>query len=396
MTRTRASWGRAAVVALVLLVAVTGCGPRPSTSSGSIPASTPASTPTSTSATTPEPVGSPFPAAAKINTFLTGLAQRGQLSGTVLLARDGYRFVRAYGLADRATGAPNTAGTMFRIGSVTKQFTAMAVLLLQQQHRLDVTDRVCSYLDDCPPSWASITIGQLLTHSSGIPDYLNELGLGWPPLAATPAELVAEFRDAPLNFAPGTRMRYSNSGYALLGYLIERLTADTYAHFLQHHIFDPLAMRHTGFDTTEVRPGHAVGYYANGQPPTPYPMSAAYSAGALYSTAADMQRWDDALQHNTLLPPAAMQQMFAVHIPCPPPASPGGCLLPTDLGYGYGWFVAHEPQGTLEHHVGHIDGYFSFNGIYPASHLHIIVLSNSETTDTLTIARTLAAIVHRG
>lgn len=252
---------------------------------------------------------------------------------------------------------------------------------------------MCRYLDPCPLDWAPITIQELLTHSSGIPDYLGELGYGWPPRAESPAGLVAEFRNAPLLFAPGTRMRYSNSGYVLLGYLVERITGRSCAGFLRREIFDPLGMAHTGFDTTRIRAGHAVGYYADGHVPEPYPMTALYAAGALYSTVTDMQRWDDALQQDTLLPASVMRQMFTPHVPCPPAGSPGGCLLPTDVGYGYGWFIAHEPQGVLDQHVGHIDGYVSFNGIYPDSHLHIVVLANSESTNVLGVGRHLAALV---
>ncbi|HET8627650.1 MAG TPA: serine hydrolase domain-containing protein [Thermomicrobiales bacterium] len=326
--------------------------------------------------------------------YLQQVATQQHFSGAALAARGGTRFVAAEGLADRAADVPNTLATMFRLGSVTKQFTAMAVLILQQRGRLAVRDPVCRYLPECPIAWAPITLEHLLTHTSGIPYYINSpaFAAAWPPKDATPEQLVAEFRDWPLDFPPGARMQYSNSGYVLLGYVIERVTGTSYADFLRRAIFDPLGMADSGFDTTAIRPGHAQGYYADGTEPAPYAMSAIYAAGALYSTVGNMARWDDALERGALISPDLTRAMFTPHAPCPPPGSPGGCLMATDAGYGYGWFIAHEPLGTLRYHVGHIDGYFSFNGLYAEPHLHVVVLSNAEGTDILGIGRALAAL----
>ncbi len=333
-----------------------------------------------------------FPAASQISRYLHGLAARGRLSGTVLVTRGRMSYAAAFGLADRQAGTPNTMRTEFRLGSVSKQFTAMGVLLLQAEHKLNVADRICRYLPGCPSRWQPVTIGELLTHTSGIPDYLNELHASWPPRPGTPAQLIASFRDAPLHFPPGTRMRYSNSGYVLLGALIERLSGQPLAGFLQRDIFGPLRMTRTGTDTTAIRPGHAHGYYANGQQPLAYPMSAFFADGGLYSTAADLRRWDRAVEHSTLIPAALTRQMLSVQTPCPPPGAPGGCLTAEDLGYGYGWFIDRTPFGPLYQHVGRIDGYHSFNGIYPSHGETIIVLANSEATNALAIGTALARL----
>ena len=268
----------------------------------------------------------------------------------------------------------------------------MGVLLLAARHRLTVTGRLCRYLPGCPARWRAVTIADLLDHSSGIPDYLNDLAAGWPPEPATPGQLIASFAAAPLHFAPGTRMRYSNSGYVLLGALIEHITGQALAAFLQQNIFGPLGMTRTGTDTTAIRPGHALGYYADGSQPAAYPLSAFFADGGLYSTVADLQRWDDAVQDSTLIPAALTAQMLAVHAACPPPGSPGGCLTAADLGYGYGWFVDRTRYGPLYQHVGRIDGWVSFNGIYPRQHEHIIILANSEATPVLDIGTALAAL----
>ena len=333
-----------------------------------------------------------FAPAGGISAYVAAISATGRFSGALLVSRAGGQVVAAHGMADRATGVANTTDTIFRLGSVSKQFTAMAILILTQRHLLTVNDRVCRYVPSCPPAWAEITLEELLTHSSGIPDYLNEMGLPWPPRQVSPVQLIAQFRDAPLPFTPGTQMRYSNSGYALLGYDIEQVAGVSYATFLQREIFGPLHMGHSGLDTDEVRPGHATGYYSNGATPGPYPIDAFYSAGGLYSTVGDMQRWDDGLDHATLVPAAAVRQMLAQHVRCPPPTSPGGCLEASDSGYGYGWFVAPQPLGTLDYHLGRIDGYLAYNALYLPSHLHVIVLSNDEATDVLGVAQRLGSL----
>lgn len=149
-------------------------------------------------------------------------------------------------------------------------------------------------------------------------------------------------------------------------------------------------------DTTAIRPWLAVGCCADGMRAGGYPMRAFCSAGALYSTVGDMQRWDTALDDDALLPGAWMRDALRVHVPCPPPGSPGGCVVRGDLGYGYGWFVARTPQGTVDYHVGHIDGYLAVNEGYRDSRLHVVLLSNDESTDVVGIARTLAGMARAG
>jgi len=334
----------------------------------------------------------PTATAGRISAYLDGLAAHGMLTGTVLVTRDGMSYTAAFGYADRAARTPDTDQTEYRLGSVSKQFTAMGVLMLAARHRLTVTGRLCRYLPGCPARWHAVTIADLLDHTSGIPDYLNDLAAEWPPQPATPSQLIASFATAPLHFAPGTLMRYSNSGYVLLGALIEHLTGQALAAFLQQNIFGPLGMTHTGTDTTVIRPGHALGYYADGSQPVAYPMSAFFADGGLYSTVADLQRWDDAVQDSTLIPAALTAQMLTVHAACPPSGSPGGCLTAADLGYGYGWFVDRTRYGPLYQHVGRIDGWRSFNGIYPRQHEHVIILANSEATSVLDIGTALAEL----
>jgi CubicO group peptidase (beta-lactamase class C family) len=309
----------------------------------------------------------------------------------VLIARNGVVLLsKGYGPADEASKIPDAPQTRFRIGSITKQFTAMAILILQERGKLHVQDHLCLYITDCPTDWQPITLQQLLTHTSGIPDYINSPD--FPPYIgtpATPAQLIARFKDQPLLFAPGTRWSYSNSGYTLLGYIIEEVSGESYAQFLQENIFDPLQLRDTGYDSnTPALPQHATGYLSPHVEPVYLDMSEFYAAGALYSTVEDLERWDQALAMHRLVSQQSLDAMFAVAVPCPA----GGCLLPSDLGYGYGWFIATESNQRLIYHLGHIDGFLTFNGFYPSVGLDVVVLSNMDSSPVLNIATHLGAM----
>ncbi len=374
-----------AYVPLVFLLVLEGCGQASTEKTIAV---------NNMTTVTPTYALTPFPNAADIDAYLTHLSETGVLSGSVLVAHNGMLFSKGYGLADKDEHIPNTPQTRFRIGSITKQFTAMAILMLQERGKLLVQDHICLYIPSCPQDWQSITLYHLLTHTSGIPDYTN-----FPDFVATwtqptsPEQLIARFKDMPLDFPPGSRFKYSSSGYVLLGYVIERVSGESYATFLQKNIFDPLKMDNTGYDTTYPSlPQHATGYYRGYIKPDAYDTSVLYAAGALYSTVEDLFTWDQALLAEKLVSQQELDAMFTPHIPCPP-AGPGGCLLHTDQGYGYGWFIAAEPQGKLIYHVGHIDGFFTYNGFYPESHLVVVVLSNLETTDVLKIGRTLASFM---
>jgi CubicO group peptidase (beta-lactamase class C family) len=348
--------------------------------------------PTPASSTSDLPL--PDASVAQIETYLNQLARSGRLSGAVLVAHNGRVLRKAYHLADRETGDANTPRTMFRIGSISKQFTALAILILQERKKLQVQDHICLYIPACPTNWRAITIQHLLTHTSGIPDYTDAPDfLSWWDKPATPEQIIARFKGLPLHFEPGSQFRYSNSGYLLLGYVIEQLSGQSYATFLDENIFIPLKMMHSGYDTSVMRPGHAQGYLNGYRPVDKFDISWAHAAGALYSTVEDLYTWDLALAAHRLVSPQALDDMFTIHIPCAPPGSPKNCLLPNDLGYGYGWFIAQEPQGKLMYHVGHIDGFFSFNGFYPEKNIQVVVLTNLENIDVLGVGRDLAAMV---
>jgi CubicO group peptidase (beta-lactamase class C family) len=219
---------------------------------------------------------------AAMDAYLSNLAAGHTFKGAVLVARGTeVLFSKGYGMADQKAGVPNTPDTLYRIGSVTKQFTALAVLKLQERGKLKVTDRVCRHITPCPPAWEKITVEHLLVHTSGIQDYLGFVDRpSFWMTALSPEHLVGLFRNRPTQFPPGFRWQYSNSGYALLGYLIERITGVSYADFLRKQILDPLGLTATGYDVNRpTSKAHAVGYIGGSSPATFIDTSVAYAAG---------------------------------------------------------------------------------------------------------------------
>src|SRR6266446_6846269 len=210
-----------------------------------------------------------------------------QFMGSVLIARDQTIVLdKGYGFANLEWNVPNSPTTKFRLGSVTKQFTSATIFLLEELGKLKIDDPVKKYMPDAPAAWDKVTIFNLLTHTSGIPSFT-----GFPDYASTeaipttPEKLVARFRDKPLEFQPGEKWNYSNSGYVLLGYLIEKISGQPYAKFVQENSYDSncaiISRRASGYAPGASGPVNA-GYID---------MSIPLSAGALYSTTEDLLRW---------------------------------------------------------------------------------------------------------
>ncbi len=247
----------------------------------------------------------------KADAYLRAQARVNGFSGTVLLARGGSPILsNGYGWANAEWEVPNTPTTKFRLGSITKQFTATLVLRLQEQKKLTVQDPICTYLAPCPDAWKPVTIHHLLTHTSGIPSYT-----GLPDyqktmmVPRTIEQMVAVFRDLPLEFAPGEKFKYNNSGYFLLGVIIEKVAGKKYEDALRDEIFAPLGMKDTGYDWSEpLLPRRASGYTRRGDTWVNakfLDMQQPYSAGSLYSTVEDLLKWDQALYSDRVLPAAA-------------------------------------------------------------------------------------------
>jgi CubicO group peptidase (beta-lactamase class C family) len=346
---------------------------------------------TATPSTSPSPSQTMI---SHVDHLLTTEVQDANFSGSVLIARGGkVLFSKGYSLADWQQHLPNTPHTKFHVASLTKQFTAMAILLLQEQGKLHVQDHACTYVLDCPLAWQPITIHQLLTHTSGIPTLIN------PPttLPSSPQQFIALSKNTPLDFPVGTQFSYSNMGYQLLGYIIQQVSGEPYAAFVQHSIFAPLQMRETDFDPAyPSRPDQATGYVEWQMPATPSLLDQSLSsgwfdqslpsgwsfllaAGGLDSTVEDLYRWDQALYTHTLVSALSLEQMFTPYIStCP--SSRGLCPTPsTSSAYGYGWVITKEPGRRVIWHPGSGNGFTAYIGRYPDDKTTIIVLSNLES-----------------
>jgi len=290
----------------------------------------------------------------------------GRFNGTVLVAQGGKVLLnQGYGMANFEWSLPNTPDTKFRLGSITKQFTAMAALLLEQQGKLKTSDLVCNYVDACPAPWKPITIHHLLTHTSGIPnftsfpEYMKTMALPSPP-----AESLKRVLDKPLDFEPGSKMSYSNSGYVLLGYILEKASGVPYDTFLRTNILAPLGMKDTGYDwNRDVLPKRAAGYENAGSTlrnASFIDMSLPHAAGSMYSTTLDLMKWDEALKAGKLLTPENYKRYFT----------------PEKNNYAYGWNVAKEDGVEVISHGGGINGFATMIIRVPSQGLLAVTLSN--------------------
>lgn len=241
------------------------------------------------------------PDVARMDQVIHWIAANNPFMGAVLVALGSDILLdKGYGYADLEWNVPNSPKTKFRLGSITKQFTAAAILLLEERGKLNVNDQVKKYMPDAPTAWDKIMIFNLLTHTSGLPDFTDFPDhASLEPFPTTPGQLVSRFRGKPLGFQPGQKESYSNSGYVLLGYLIEKISGETYSRFLQENIFKPLGMNDSGYDSNfAIIPDRASGYVSgpNGLANAGYiNMTTPFAAGGLYSTTEDLLRWEQGL-----------------------------------------------------------------------------------------------------
>jgi CubicO group peptidase (beta-lactamase class C family) len=323
----------------------------------------------------------------EIEAYLQAHRAAGQFMGSVLVAQGDHVLHSAgYGMADLEHNVANTSHTKYRLSSLTKQFTAAAILNLQDQGLLDVDDPISAYLPDYP-NGDVITIHHLLSHSSGIPDLEN-----FPDFVATmrepatPSELIERFADMPLEFEPGDQWAYSSSNYIVLANIIEEVARQSYAEYLDTVLFAPLGMTNTGHDVFEtILESRANGYtmgedgYQNA---AFIDMSIAVGGGSLYSTVLDLYTWTQALLKDAVLSDEARELLFT-------PAMEIG----DGNAYGYGWIIGNEWGRRVISHSGGINGSSTYLTLIPEEELIVIVLSNLEGLPLEGIARDLDAIV---
>lgn len=311
------------------------------------------------------------------------------------VVRDG-RLIKAkgYGLASVELHVRVKPMTLFQTGSVGKQFTATAVMMLVEQGKAGLEDPITKYFDRAPASWKGITVRNLLTHTSGIPDYTEVKGRDGQPLIDlrqdyTEAELLQKFESLPLDFAPGTQWKYSNTGYVLLGILIRKVTGDFYGDYLHERIFAPLGMTATRLiGEVDIIPNRSAGYQlVRGELKNQdwvAPSLNTTADGALYTNVLDMAKWDAALYTEKLLKKASLAEMWS------PVRLSSGKTYP----YGFGWDVTSDRGRRLIAHDGAWQGFTTNISRYVDDKITVIVLMNldSEHSNPTKIARGVAAL----
>lgn len=298
-----------------------------------------------------------------------------RLRGVVLaMDGDGVALEAAGGDADRPAGIPCTPPTRFQVASVSKQFTAAAVLLMAERGVLAVSDPIGRWIDGCPAAWAGITLHHLLSHTSGLGHWSDLPGLDLTaPLPV--ADLLQTFFDAPPHDAPGAAWRYSSPGYVLLANAVQRAAGRPFAAFLQEEVFAPAGMASTFSGSPGDRELVARGH-AEGVPVPSFELDVVgMGTGAVWSTAADLARWDAALAAGTFLGPASRRAMLTAH------AAVGQDGTVTDAGYGYGWFTGRLAGRRVIFHPGDNAGFKALNAWFPDDGARVVLLSNDESTD---------------
>lgn len=291
----------------------------------------------------------------------------------VIVVKDGKTVLRtAYGMADTTKGARMAPEMALRIGSMTKQFTATAILLLADEGKLSVQDEITRYLPDYPTQGKKITIEHLLTHTSGIVSYTGKPGFSQrAPQDTTVAALIDSFKNDPMQFEPGSSWRYNNSGYYLLGAIIEKVSGQPYHQFLEQRIFVPLGMAHTAYEGYErskwpSAAGHSPADKGFG-PARQLGKNQSYAAGELVSTVDDLAKWDAAVG-SKLLKPATWQRAFTTY----------RLTDGKDSNYGYGWELSLVQGEAAVGHSGSTRGFRSYGLRIPGKGVYVAVLTNSD------------------
>jgi len=331
----------------------------------------------------------------KLENLFSKYVEHKDFNGSVLIAEEGeVIYKKGFGLSNMELNTKNRTDTKHRLASISKQFTSMLTLQLVASGLINLHDPISKYITQYPKEKGDqITIHHLLTHTSGIPNYTSFQGYGnLMTERKTPIEIIDFFADSTLHFKPGDQFNYSNSGYVLLGYIIEEVTGKSYEENLIAKIFSPLKMKNSGLDNSnKIIKGRSSGYYKSGRSyenANYIDMSVAFSAGGIYSTVEDLFLWEQSLSTEKLLPKKYMDMLFEKHVPA------------WGKFYGYGWAVGEMNIGNTKQkfqafdHSGDINGYKSFIVRIPESKSAIILLSNISGAPLFDIANAITGIIY--
>lgn len=321
-----------------------------------------------------------------LSEYLEACVKHLDFAGSVLVHKKEKIYVLdGFGKADRENNAKNKSDTVFRLASLSKQFTSMLAMMMMDEGMLSLNDKIGNYLNKVPDKWKSITIYQLLTHTAGLPNYTEIpefMKAQRDP--ATPEQIFDRLKKFPLNFPPGKGTAYNDSGYTILGYILEIIADQLYGDLVAEHIFEPLSMTRSAYDIPEmIIPNRARGYVCREKNlvlNAPYiDMSVPHAAGALCSTAEDLFLWDRALKANKLIPKKLTEIMFR----------------PVKGVFACGWMVDEQCGLKRIQHAGGIDGFSTAILRFPEEDACVAVLSNVESAfyGAFGIAEDLSAIL---
>jgi CubicO group peptidase (beta-lactamase class C family) len=322
----------------------------------------------------------------QLDSYLSTPQKRDSFNGTALVVHKGNILLyKGYGFKNAVAKTRNDTATLYRIGSLSKPFTAAVILRLAEQHALTLDDQISTFLPDYPRG-DSISIEQLLTHSSGVKEYLEIEAIQQLPDSAPPIsmdQLISHFSNEPLVIRPGKKFTYSNSNYILLSAIIERITSEKFEHVVRRTIFEPLSMHHSGFDfkhtaDTNKSTGH-LSIKKTITIPEDFDSTYAPGCGSMYSTAMDLFRWYRGLYNGKVMKDSTREQAF----------------VRRKSDYGYGWFNEKKYGRECISHAGGVPGFLANLEFYPADDLCIILLSNSVERDIFSDSNKLAAMVFR-
>ena len=310
------------------------------------------------------------------------LAEKRFMGAVLIVDGDKVLLDRGYGMANLDWDIANAPDVKFRIGSLTKQFTAALVLLLQQDGKLALSDPISKFLPEAPSIWSAITVSELLHHTSGIPDFTDDPSFpAWSATPRTAKETMALVAGKPLDFATGSKFVYSNTNYEVLGAIIEKVSGRSYADLLKSRLLEPLGLRDTGLDADDlILNRRALGYSEHGGAfvyARSESLTVPWAAGAMYSTTADLARWTKALHGGKVLSAASLAEMTHAGLG----------------GYGMGLVIGKHAGQPMIWHNGGIEGFHSYVAWIPSRRLTAVILSNDESAPNETMGSQLIDVV---
>ncbi len=298
-------------------------------------------------------------------------------------------YKKAFGLANLELSVPMQTENIFEIGSMTKQFTAISILMLMEQGKLDLNDQITKFIPDYPTHGKAITIHHLLTHTSGIKNYTRMKAItGIAKKDLTPLELINFFKNETMDFEPGEQFKYNNSGYVILGHIIEFLSGQSYASFVEENIFKKLNMTSSSYAThTKIIKNKVSGYHKrnNYTKNMHISYSLPYAAGSLLSNIDDMLKWQEAIKNNLLICKETTEKAFTNY------TLNNGKYI----NYGYGWHIKTLNNTRNFEHGGSIFGFKSMGVYLPDLDIYVIGLSNCDCNSPTKITRDIAQLVAR-